>query len=179
MKRQDYISYEYEFMAIAAICSYRSKDPNTQHGCVIVSERNRILSTGYNGFPEGCSDDEFPWTSPEKYPIAEHSERNAIYNAVGSGRDLRNSTLYLYSEKGYYPCAECARGIIQVGIKKIVMASQIKEDAENWHWTPTFKMFEAAGVEIEIMQSAIDAFLDVSNKLKVSADITTSIRESI
>jgi len=164
-------------MTIAAICSYRSKDPNTQHGCVIVSERNRILSTGYNGFPEGCSDDEFPWTSPEKYPIAEHAERNAIYNAVGSATNLRNSTLYLYSEKGYYPCADCARGIIQVGIKKIVMASQIKGNTDNWDWTATLKMFKSADVKVVIMESAIDAFLDISNKLKVSADITKKIKE--
>ena len=60
-KRTDYISWDEYFMGVAHLAALRSKDPNTQVGCCIVSEDNKILSIGYNGFPKGCSDDEFPW----------------------------------------------------------------------------------------------------------------------
>ena len=96
MKRTDYINWDEYFMGVAMLAARRSKDPSTQVGACIVSQDNIIISTGYNGMPKGCSDDEFPWdrTGEEtKYPYVVHAELNAILNA--NGRDLRGSKLYV------------------------------------------------------------------------------------
>ena len=87
-KRQDYISWDEYFMGVAMLSGMRSKDPNSQVGACIVSEDNKILSMGYNGFPKGCSDDEFPWAREgeplaTKYLYVTHSELNAILNYRG------------------------------------------------------------------------------------------------
>ena len=89
-KRSDYISWDEYFMGVAHLSGMRSKDPNTQVGACIVSPDNKILSMGYNGFPKGCSDDEFPWERENdndrnltKYPFVTHSELNAILNYRG------------------------------------------------------------------------------------------------
>ena len=85
-KRKDYISWDEYFMGVAILSGLRSKDPNTQVGCCIVSQDNKILSMGYNGLPTGCSDDEFPWVREgddpleTKYVYTVHSELNAILN---------------------------------------------------------------------------------------------------
>ena len=87
-KREDYITWDEYFMGIAKLSAERSKDPNTQVGCCIVSDENKILSMGYNGFPTGCSDDDFPWGKGEgldsKYLYSTHSELNAILNYPGA-----------------------------------------------------------------------------------------------
>ena len=95
MKRTDYISWDQYFMGVALLASMRSKDPNTQVGCCIVDDSKRILSTGYNGFPYGCSDDEYPWEREgepvdTKYPYVVHAELNAILNA--RGKNLSSAT---------------------------------------------------------------------------------------
>ena len=88
-KRKDYLSWDEYFMGVAMLSGMRSKDPNTQVGCCIVSRDNKILSMGYNGFPIGCSDDEFPWAREgedpleTKYVYSTHSELNAILNYNG------------------------------------------------------------------------------------------------
>ncbi len=93
MKRQDYISWDEYFMGVSVLAAKRSKDPNTQVGACIVDANNVILSTGYNGFPIGCSDDVFPWDrsaenrADTKYPYVVHAELNAILNA--GGKSLR------------------------------------------------------------------------------------------
>ena len=120
MKRQDYISWDEYFMGIAMLAARRSKDPSTQVGACIVSPDNIIISTGYNGMPKGCSDDEFPWEregTETKYPYVVHAELNAILNA--NGRDLRGSRLYV----ALFPCNECAKAIIQSGVKEVVYLS--------------------------------------------------------
>ena len=120
MKRTDYISWDEYFMGIAMLAARRSKDPNTQVGACIVSPDNIIISTGYNGMPKGCSDDEFPWGregAETKYPYVVHAELNAILNA--NGRDLRGSRLYV----ALFPCNECAKAIIQSGVKEVVYLS--------------------------------------------------------
>ena len=120
MKRTDYINWDEYFMGIAMLAAKRSKDPSTQVGACIVSQDNIIISTGYNGMPKGCSDDEFPWdrTGEEtKYPYVVHAELNAILNA--NGRDLRGSRLYV----ALFPCNECAKAIIQSGVKEVVYLS--------------------------------------------------------
>ena len=144
MKRQDYISWDEYFMGIAHLAGMRSKDPNTQVGACIVSDDNKILSMGYNGFPSGCSDDEFPWEREgdvldTKYAFVTHSELNAILNYRGG--TLEGSKLYV----SLFPCNECAKAIIQAGIKTIVY------DSDKYADTPTTlaskKMLKAAGVE--------------------------------
>ena len=120
MKRTDYISWDEYFMGIAMLAAKRSKDPNTQVGACIVSEDNIIISTGYNGMPKGCSDDEYPWEregADTKYPYVVHAELNAILNA--GGRVLRGATLYV----ALFPCNECAKAIIQSGIKEVIYLS--------------------------------------------------------
>ena len=142
MKRADYISWDEYFMGIAMLAAKRSKDPNTQVGACIVSQDNIIISSGYNGMPKGCSDDEFPWEREgieTKYPYVVHAELNAILNA--SGRDLRGSKLYV----ALFPCNECAKAIIQSGIREIYYLS------DKYATTPTTlaskRMLQSAGVK--------------------------------
>ena len=143
-KRQDYISWDEYFMSIAKLAGMRSKDPNSQVGACIVSQDNKILSMGYNGFPMGCSDDEFPWAREgeeldTKYFYVTHSELNAILNYRGGS--LEGTKLYV----SLFPCNECAKAIIQAGIKTVVY------DSDKYDGTPSNvaskRMFDAAGVE--------------------------------
>ena len=111
-KRVGYISWDEYFMGVAQLASMRSKDPSTQVGCCIVDEQNRILSTGYNGFPHGCDDDEFPWGRDEekgetKYPFVVHAELNAILN--NRGKSLQGSRLYV----GLFPWHIRCKGRVQ------------------------------------------------------------------
>ena len=143
-KRADYISWDEYFMGVAQLSSMRSKDPNTQVGACIVSNDNKILSMGYNGFPVGCSDEEFPWDRDgdddldTKYPFVTHSELNAILNYRGGS--LEGTKLYV----SLFPCNECAKAIIQAGIKTVVY------DSDKYLGTAanraSKRMFDAAGV---------------------------------
>ncbi len=144
-KRQDYISWDEYFMGIAALSALRSKDPNSQVGACIVSKDNKILSMGYNGFPLGCSDEEFPWAREgnqidTKYPYVVHSELNAILNYRGGS--LQGTKLYVT----LFPCNECAKAIIQAGIKTVIY------DSDKYDGTPmnivSKQLLSAAGVEI-------------------------------
>ena len=104
-------------MGVSLLAAKRSKDPNTQVGACIVDSNHVILSTGYNGFPLGCSDDELPWArtgEDTKYPYVVHAELNAILNS--GGKSLRDATIYV----GLFPCNECAKAIIQSGIREVV-----------------------------------------------------------
>ena len=144
-KREDYISWDEYFMGVAILSGYRSKDPNTQVGACIVSEKNKILSMGYNGFPIGCSDEAFPWgknaDSPydNKYYYSTHSELNAILNYRGGS--LEGSKLYVT----LFPCNECAKAIIQAGIKTVIYACDKYADTDAVRASK--RMFQAAGVE--------------------------------
>lgn len=142
-KRSDYITWDEYFMGVAILSGMRSKDPSTQVGACIVSNDNKILSMGYNGFPKGCSDDEFPWLKDgddldNKYFYSTHSELNAILNYRGGSLD--GSKLYV----SLFPCNECAKAIIQSGIKTIVY------DSDKYKDTPSVmaskRMLDAAGV---------------------------------
>ena len=120
-KRNDYINWDEYFMAIAKLSAMRSKDPSTQVGACIVSDDNRILSIGYNGAPNGFDDDKFPWgregdALDTKYLYVCHAEMNAILNYRGSKKDLEHAKIYV----DLFPCNECAKIIIQSGIKKII-----------------------------------------------------------
>ena len=142
MKRTDYISWDEYFLGIAMLAARRSKDPSTQVGACIVSEDNIIISTGYNGMPKGCSDDEFPWDregEETKYPYVVHAELNAILNA--NGRDLRGSRIYV----ALFPCNECAKAIIQSGVKEVVYLSDKYKDSLSF--IASKRMLAAAGVK--------------------------------
>ena len=144
-KRIDYISWDDYFMGVALLAAERSKDPSTQVGACIVDADKRILSTGYNGFPHGCSDDDFPWNRDEdkgetKYQFVVHAELNAILNA--RGKNLAGSTLYV----GLFPCHECAKAIIQAGVKEVVyLSNKYKATASTIAST---RMLNAAGVKL-------------------------------
>lgn len=142
-KRKDYITWDEYFMGVAILSGMRSKDPNTQVGACIVSADNKILSMGYNGFPTGCSDDEFPWTRggealETKYLYSTHSELNAILNYRGGS--LEGAKLYVT----LFPCNECAKAIIQAGIKTVIY------DCDKYDGTDSViaskRMMDAAGV---------------------------------
>ena len=151
MKRTDYINWDEYFMGIAMLAARRSKDPSTQVGACIVSPDNIIISTGYNGMPKGCSDDEFPWdrTGEEtKYPYVVHAELNAILNA--NGRDLRGSRIYV----ALFPCNECAKAIIQSGVKEVVyLSDKYKDSMENF---ASKRMLTAAGVSFKRLESDLE-----------------------
>ncbi|MBR2705932.1 MAG: dCMP deaminase family protein [Mogibacterium sp.] len=142
-KRKDYISWDEYFMGVALLASRRSKDPNTQVGACIVDENNVILTTGYNGFPVGCSDDEFPWDREgenTKYPYVVHAELNAILNA--SGKSLKGARIYV----DLFPCNECAKAIIQSGIKEVVYLSDKYADTPGVRASKL--MLSTAGVKL-------------------------------
>jgi dCMP deaminase len=126
-----------------------SKDTNTKVGAVIVDTDNIVLSMGYNGFPRGCDDTkEDRYEKPIKYLYTEHAERNALYHAARHGVSLKGCTLYVT----LFCCADCARGIIQSGITKVVAP---KPDVEHVKWGEHFKaaidMLNEANVEIKLI----------------------------
>lgn len=142
-KRDGYITWDEYFMGVAMLSGMRSKDPNSQVGACIVSDDNKILSMGYNGFPKGCSDDEFPWAREgepldTKYLYVTHSELNAILNYRGGS--LEGAKMYVT----LFPCNECAKAIIQAGIKTLVY------DCDKYASTPSVlaskRMLDSAGV---------------------------------
>ena len=150
-KRQDYITWDEYFMGVAYLAAMRSKDPNTQVGACIVSGDNKILSIGYNGFPTGCSDDEFPWDREgdpleNKYFYTTHSELNAILNYRGGS--LEGAKMYV----SLFPCNECAKAIIQSGIKTLVYADDKYEGTDSV--IASRRMLRAAGVKIVHYESS-------------------------
>ena len=146
-KRQDYISWDEYFMGVAMLSGMRSKDPNTQVGACIVSDKHKILSMGYNGFPTGCSDDDFPWVregDDNKYFYSTHSELNAILNYRGGS--LEGSTIYVT----LFPCNECAKAIIQSGIKELIYLSDKYHDTHAS--IASRRMFNMTGVKYRAYQ---------------------------
>ena len=150
MKRTDYISWDEYFMGVAKLAAHRSKDPSTQVGACIVSPDNIIISTGYNGMPHGCDDNDFPWNrdgEENKYAYVVHAELNAILNA--NGRDLRGSRVYV----ALFPCNECAKAIIQSGIKEVIYLSD--KYADTMGNFASKRMLDAAGVRYSAMKTDI------------------------
>ncbi len=152
-KREGYISWDEYFMGVALLAAQRSKDPSTQVGACIVDENNRILSTGYNGFPKGCSDDDFPWNRDEslgetKYQFVVHAELNAILNT--RGKSLVGSRVYV----GLFPCNECAKSIIQAGIREVIYLSDKYADTPST--INSKRMLAAAGVKLTKLEPKTD-----------------------
>jgi len=154
MKREEYISWDEYFMGVALLAAMRSKDPNTQVGACIVDSENRILSTGYNGFPSGCSDDEYPWERDgefgcTKYPFVVHAELNAILNA--RGKNLTGAKIYV----ALFPCNECAKAIIQSGIKEIVYLSDKYANMDST--LASKRMLKSAGIKFSQLNPKADS----------------------
>lgn len=148
MKRDTYISWDEYFMGVAIMSALRSKDPNTQVGACIVNQKKRIVGIGYNGLPIGCDDDEFPWANnaegflDNKYPYVVHAEPNAILNATCP---LDGCTLYVT----LFPCNECAKLVIQSGIKHIIYMGDKYNGTESD--IASKRLLDAAGVTYEKM----------------------------
>lgn len=131
-------------MGIAQLSSKRSKDPKTQVGACIVNCENKIVGIGYNGFPKGISDDDFPWQDQgdylqTKYPFVVHAEANAILNA---SQNLNDCKLFVT----LFPCNECTKLIIQSGIKELVYVSN-KDEGKDFQ-IASRKMLEKAQVKL-------------------------------
>lgn len=160
-KRKDYIGWDEYFMGVALLSGERSKDPNSQVGACIVSDDNKILSIGYNGFPKGCSDDEISWEregeyTETKYPYVCHGELNAILNYTGT--TLKNSRVYV----ALFPCNECAKAIIQSGISEVVYLSDKYADTDSVKASK--RMFKCAGV-------ALNQLIPTHEKIELSLNI--------
>ena len=162
MKRMDYINWDEYFMGIALLTAMRSKDPNSQVGACIVSSENKILSLGYNGMPIGCSDDEMPWEREgapldTKYMYVCHAELNAILNHAGP--TLRGATLY----STLFPCNECAKAIIQAGVKEVLYLSD--KYASTAATRASKRMLDSAGVTYrQLHPSTKEIVLDLAEE---------------
>jgi len=144
LKREDYLSWDEYFMGVAMLSAMRSKDSSTQVGACIVNEDKRILSMGYNGMPRCCSDDVFPWDRTDsaldsKYLYVCHAELNAILNCASGS--VRGCTVYTT----LFPCNECAKAIIQSGIKEVVYMCDKYADSDSV--IASKKMFDTADVK--------------------------------
>ncbi|XP_026703051.1 deoxycytidylate deaminase isoform X2 [Athene cunicularia] len=143
-KREDYLEWPEYFMAVAFLSAQRSKDPSSQVGACIVNSENKIVGIGYNGMPNGCSDDVLPWTRTAahsldtKYPYVCHAELNAIMNK--NSADVKGCSMYV----ALFPCNECAKLIIQAGIKEVIFMSDKYHD--TMEMTAARRMFDLAGV---------------------------------
>ena len=136
--------WDKRWMDLAKLVASWSKDRSTKVGAVIVDRRNVLLSIGWNGFPRRVNDNvEERHERPAKYKWTEHAERNAIYNAASEGIELFDSTIYI----PWYPCADCARGIIQSGISEVVV---VEPDWNDERWGEDFKMVKEMFDEVQL-----------------------------
>lgn len=160
--REDYLSWDEYFMAIAKLSAMRSKDPSTTVGSCIVSETNRILSIGYNGAPNGFNDKDFPWERKGKpleikYPYVCHSEMNAVLNYNGSKKDLEGARIYV----DLFPCNECAKIIIQSGIKEVVYLSDKYFNSDNN--IASRKLFDMCNIKYRKLEINKEILLNLNN----------------
>lgn len=151
-KRKDYLKWDEYFMGISLLSAQRSKDPSTQVGACIVDANNKIIGIGYNGFPKGCSDDELPWhkdsenINDTKYPYVVHAEMNAILNST---KRLDGARIYV----ALFPCNECAKVIIQSGIKEIIYLTDKYKETDSVKASK--RMLEMAGIKIRKLETSL------------------------
>lgn len=148
-------------MAIAKLSAMRSKDPNTQVGACVVGSDSRILSIGYNGAPNCFEDSEFPWGREgeyleTKYPYVVHAERNAILNYRGNRKDMKDAKIYV----DLFPCNECAKEIIQVGIKEVIYLSD--KYAHTDETKASKRLFDRCGVKYRELDKQSRVALDIN-----------------
>ena len=138
--------YDHRYLELAKFFSTWSKDPSTQIGAVAIGEKGQVLAQGYNGFPRKVDETEERYQNREtKYKYVVHAEMNCIYNATYNGISLQDSTFYIH---GLPVCSECAKGIIQVGVKSVVWRA-IDDIPPQWLESNmlTEELFNEAGVE--------------------------------
>lgn len=152
-KRTDYICWDEYFMGVALLSAKRSKDPSTQVGACIADAENHVVALGYNGFPLGCPDDDFPWDRSAddaydtKYPYVVHAELNAVLNK--NCNSLKGCRIYV----GLFPCNECAKVIIQSGIREVIYISDKYKETSSVKSSK--RMFDAAGVVYRKFESEL------------------------
>lgn len=154
-KREDYLTWDEYFMGVAALSAMRSKDPSTQVGACIVGADNRILSIGYNGTPNGFDDEDFPWARTgtpleTKYLYVCHAEMNAILNFRGNRKDMEGAKVYV----DLFPCNECAKLIIQSGIKEVIYLSDKYADTDSV--IASKHLFDVCGVRYRILNGKLN-----------------------
>ena len=164
-KRLNYLTWDEYFIALAKLTAMRSKDPSTQVGACIISADNRILSVGYNGAPNGFDDDNFPWNRQgenleTKYPYVCHAEMNAVLNYRGTRKDFENARIYV----DLFPCNECAKIIIQSGIKEVVYLSNKYKDSENN--IASRRLFDSCGIEYRQIDLEKQITIEITSKVK-------------
>ena len=162
-QRKEYLNWDEYFMAVAKLSSMRSKDPNTQVGACIVGKDNKILSIGYNGTPNGFNDESFPWDRTgepldTKYLYVVHAERNAILNFRGNNKELENAKIYV----DLFPCNECAKDIIQAGIKEVIYLSDKYATSENN--IASRRLFEECGVTYKKLELSEEKEINIKLK---------------
>ncbi|CAM4227835.1 deoxycytidylate deaminase [Erysipelothrix aquatica] len=150
-KRQNAISWDEYFMGLAHLSAKRSKDPSTQVGAAIIDPHKKIVGIGYNGFPIGVSDDEFPWERDgemlaTKYPYVVHAELNAILNATTS---LRGCSIYV----SLFPCHECTKAIVQSGITEVVYEDDKYATTDSV--IASKRMLTSAGVSLRRLEKPV------------------------
>lgn len=143
--------WDKRYIALAQHIALWSKDPSRKVGAIAVGSKGQVLAQGYNGFPRGISDDAAMYENKvTKYQHVVHAEMNCIYNATYNGTSLDGATLYIH---GLPVCSECAKGIIQVGIKRVVTKEIDDSMPERWVESTqlTKQMFEESGVTYDFI----------------------------
>ena len=143
------LKWDERYLDLAAGIAGWSKDPSRKIGAVAVGSKGNVLAQGFNGFPRGISDSPDRYEDrTRKYELVVHAEMNVIYNASYNGVSLDGSTLYVH---GLPVCSDCAKGIIQVGIRRVVMRDQEIPVLWQQSWTKTEEMFNESGVRYEFI----------------------------
>ena len=174
MKVEAKLNWDELFMGIAALASRRSKDPSTKHGACIIDSDNKLISIGYNGMVNG-NDQDYTWSREpingfSKFNFVIHAEENSILNAT---RSVKGATIYIYSEKGYYPCENCMKTILQSGINEIVLSDAIDTNTDKYNWKPTLYMAEVSGIKIRNIGKVASkaSFLKIAEEFKAMAEM--------
>lgn len=142
--------WDQRFLKLAEEVASWSKDPSRKIGAVAIGAKGQVLAQGYNGFPRGIDDSEERYNDRErKYELVVHAEMNVIYNATYSGVSLDGATLYV---TGLPVCSECAKGIVQVGIKRVIMRDMEIPDSWQESWRKTQEMFDETGIQFKFVK---------------------------
>lgn len=144
------LKWDQRFLKLAEEVASWSKDPSRKIGAVAIGAKGQVLAQGYNGFPRGIADTEERYNDRErKYELVVHAEMNVIYNATYSGVSLDGATLYV---TGLPVCSECAKGIVQVGIKRVIMREMEIPDTWQDSWRKTQEMFDEASIQFKFVK---------------------------
>jgi len=144
------LKWDQRYLKLAEEVAGWSKDPSRKIGAVAVGAKGQVLAQGFNGFPRGIDDSEERYNDRErKYELVVHAEMNVIYNATYNGVSLDGATLYV---TGLPVCSECAKGIVQVGIKRVIMRDMEIPDSWQESWRKTQEMFNETGIQFKFVK---------------------------